>query len=220
MKVTGIKTFICDVFRANWVVLKVTTDEGIHGVGEATLEHRELAATLARFLVKQWGEDPRQRPFAADIQLTRLALQGEELAVLRAVASYGVQGLEETFRYGDAVAMGEAAVRVLEKGVEPVPPLLLRRLSDVSARVGQVKEAVDFIRRALAALEAGMATGGETEEYAFASMSYGRLLTDLGEPGQALELFERARSFFDKEKNRRTPPPARSNWKEDDSAAS
>ncbi|MBI4978705.1 MAG: galactonate dehydratase [Spirochaetes bacterium] len=60
MKVTGIKTFICDVFRTNWVLVKVMTDEGIYGVGEATLEHRELAVEAAvreleRYLV---GKDP------------------------------------------------------------------------------------------------------------------------------------------------------------------
>ena len=60
MKVTGLKTFVCDVYRTNWVLVKVMTDEGIHGVGEATLEHRELAVEAAvreleRYLV---GRDP------------------------------------------------------------------------------------------------------------------------------------------------------------------
>ena len=60
MKVTGLKTFICDVYRTNWVLVKVLTDEGIYGVGEATLEHRELAVEAAvreleRYLV---GRDP------------------------------------------------------------------------------------------------------------------------------------------------------------------
>ena len=41
MKVTGIKTFICHAYRTNWVFVKVLTDEGITGVGEATLEYRE-----------------------------------------------------------------------------------------------------------------------------------------------------------------------------------
>lgn len=60
MKVTGIKTFVCDVYRTNWVVLKVMTDSGLYGVGEATLEHRELTVETAvreleRYLV---GRDP------------------------------------------------------------------------------------------------------------------------------------------------------------------
>jgi galactonate dehydratase len=60
MKVTGIETHICDVYRTNWVLVKVLTDEGLHGVGEATLEHRELTVAqavgeLERYLV---GRDP------------------------------------------------------------------------------------------------------------------------------------------------------------------
>lgn len=60
MKITGLKTFVCDVYRTNWVLVKVLTDDGIHGVGEATLEHRELAVETAvreleRYVV---GRDP------------------------------------------------------------------------------------------------------------------------------------------------------------------
>ena len=43
MKVTNIKTFTVDCFRTNWVFVKVYTDAGIDGVGEATLEYKEKA---------------------------------------------------------------------------------------------------------------------------------------------------------------------------------
>ena len=43
MKVTDIKTFTVDCFRTNWVFVKVYTDEGVTGVGEATLEYKEKA---------------------------------------------------------------------------------------------------------------------------------------------------------------------------------
>ena len=39
MKITDIKTFAVDCYRTNWVFVKVYTDEGIDGVGEATLEY-------------------------------------------------------------------------------------------------------------------------------------------------------------------------------------
>lgn len=60
MKITAIQTFICHVYRTNWVFVKVETDGGLHGVGEATLEHRELTVAAAvkeleRSLV---GQDP------------------------------------------------------------------------------------------------------------------------------------------------------------------
>ena len=60
MKVTAIKTFICHCYRTNWVFVKVMTDSGLYGVGECTLEMRELtveaaAKELERYLV---GRDP------------------------------------------------------------------------------------------------------------------------------------------------------------------
>ena len=60
MKVTDIKTFAVDCFRTNWVFVKVLTDSGIYGVGEATLEYREHTVVqaiqeLERYLV---GKDP------------------------------------------------------------------------------------------------------------------------------------------------------------------
>ena len=43
MKVTGIETHICHAYRTNWVFVKVLTDvDGLHGVGEATLEYKSI----------------------------------------------------------------------------------------------------------------------------------------------------------------------------------
>ena len=47
MKITSIETHICDAYRTNWVFVKVQTDEGLHGWGEATLETRELTVAQA-----------------------------------------------------------------------------------------------------------------------------------------------------------------------------
>ncbi|HEX2950271.1 MAG TPA: enolase C-terminal domain-like protein, partial [Armatimonadota bacterium] len=60
MKITNVKTFIVDCFRTNWLFVKIYTDEGITGVGEATLEYKEHAADgaiedLKRYLI---GKDP------------------------------------------------------------------------------------------------------------------------------------------------------------------
>ncbi len=62
MKITAIKTLICHCYRTNWVFVKVMTDEGLYGVGESTLEYRELTVAqavkeLERTLV---GRDPHQ----------------------------------------------------------------------------------------------------------------------------------------------------------------
>lgn len=61
MKVTDVKTFVTDCFRTNWVFVKVYTDAGIDGVGEATLEYKEKALVGAVEHIKEYlvGKDPR-----------------------------------------------------------------------------------------------------------------------------------------------------------------
>ena len=60
MKVTDIKAFTVDCFRTNWVFVKVYTDEGIDGVGEATLEYKEKALWGAVEHIKEYlvGKNP------------------------------------------------------------------------------------------------------------------------------------------------------------------
>lgn len=60
MKVTDIRTFVVDCFRTNWVFVKVYTDEGIDGVGEATLEYKEKALIGAVKHIRDYlaGENP------------------------------------------------------------------------------------------------------------------------------------------------------------------
>lgn len=62
MKITRIKPIVCHCYRTNWVFVKVETDAGIHGIGEATLEYRELTLVQAikemeRNLI---GRDPHE----------------------------------------------------------------------------------------------------------------------------------------------------------------
>ena len=61
MKVTDVKTFVVDCFRTNWVFVKVYTDEGVDGVGEATLEYKEKALLGAVEHIRDYlvGQDPR-----------------------------------------------------------------------------------------------------------------------------------------------------------------
>ncbi|MCQ2734824.1 MAG: mandelate racemase, partial [Alphaproteobacteria bacterium] len=60
MKVTDVKCFTVDCFRTNWVFVKVYTDEGITGVGEATLEYKEKALWGAVEHIKEYlvGKNP------------------------------------------------------------------------------------------------------------------------------------------------------------------
>lgn len=60
MKVTAIKTFICNAFRTNFVFVKVETDSGLYGWGEATLEYKELTIRAAIHDLESYliGKDP------------------------------------------------------------------------------------------------------------------------------------------------------------------
>ena len=60
MKVTDVKSFIVDCFRTNWVFVKVYTDEGITGIGEATLEYKEKALVGAVEHIREYlvGKNP------------------------------------------------------------------------------------------------------------------------------------------------------------------
>lgn len=62
MKITDIKTFVVDCFRTNWSFIKVYTDEGITGVGEATLEYKEksLVGAVEHIRESLMGKNPLQ----------------------------------------------------------------------------------------------------------------------------------------------------------------
>ena len=60
MKITAIETHTLDAYRTNWVFVRVMTDTGLHGVGEATLERREktVAQAVAELEDIAVGRDP------------------------------------------------------------------------------------------------------------------------------------------------------------------
>ncbi|NLX96304.1 MAG: galactonate dehydratase [Rhodopirellula sp.] len=60
MKITDLKTYVVHCYRTNWVFVKVDTNEGISGVGEATLEMKEKAVEAAVLELKGYllGKDP------------------------------------------------------------------------------------------------------------------------------------------------------------------
>lgn len=62
MKITKLKTFVVDAARANYVFLKIETDEGLTGVGEGTIEMGEktLSARIMEMEPYLLGKDPFQ----------------------------------------------------------------------------------------------------------------------------------------------------------------
>ena len=95
MRITEIKTFLVggSERRCNWLIVKVETDEGIHGIGEATLEGRSMTVETAvheqsRYLV---GKDPfaiekhfqelYRRAYYAGGEVQTSAISGVEMAL-------------------------------------------------------------------------------------------------------------------------------------------
>jgi galactonate dehydratase len=60
MKITGLKTVVVNAEMRNWVFVKVETDEGLYGWGEASLEWktRSLVGAVEDFAPMVIGEDP------------------------------------------------------------------------------------------------------------------------------------------------------------------
>jgi len=60
MKITAIKTFLCDAYRTNLSFVKIETDAGVHGYGEMTLEFHDRAVLgCIEDLTPSWlGRDP------------------------------------------------------------------------------------------------------------------------------------------------------------------
>lgn len=62
MKISDLKTYIVHCYRTNWVFVKLQTDDGLHGIGEATLEMKEKAVEAAVSELRRYllGKDPRE----------------------------------------------------------------------------------------------------------------------------------------------------------------
>ncbi len=51
MRLRSMTTYVCDAYRTNWVFVRLETDDGRYGWGEATLEYREhVVAEAIRYL--------------------------------------------------------------------------------------------------------------------------------------------------------------------------
>ena len=64
MKINGIRTIIVDGHRMNWVIVRIDTDAGIHGIGDATVERREQAVAETVKAIGHYLEG--QDPFTVD----------------------------------------------------------------------------------------------------------------------------------------------------------
>jgi len=78
MKITGIETFTVGAGWKNWLFVRVTTDEGLHGIGEGTLNGfiRTTEAGVHELAHLVVGEDPRRVRALAKKMLDSVSLDG------------------------------------------------------------------------------------------------------------------------------------------------
>lgn len=93
MRLRSLTTYLCDAYRTNWVLVKLETEDGLTGWGEATLEYKEhtveaaihaLEASLAgRDLgdIQSWWQDAYRDAYWRGGAVLTSALSGIEMAL-------------------------------------------------------------------------------------------------------------------------------------------
>ena len=78
MKITDIKTFLVGAGGRNWVYVKILTDQGLHGIGEAYSTGPDEATVKVIEDFKTWlvGEDPRNVQYLFDLMYNTTRFPG------------------------------------------------------------------------------------------------------------------------------------------------
>ncbi|MDD5603156.1 MAG: mandelate racemase/muconate lactonizing enzyme family protein [Eubacteriales bacterium] len=90
MKITGINTYVVDMYRCNYIFVEIETDEGITGCGESTLEYRENAVVAAAEYFGKYltGKDPM------DIELHNMHMERDTYWRYGPVLSSALSGID------------------------------------------------------------------------------------------------------------------------------
>jgi galactonate dehydratase len=78
MKITGIKTFVVGSGGRNWIYVKVSTDQGLHGIGEAYSSGPDEATVKVVEDFARWltGHDPRNVQYLFDLMYNTTRFPG------------------------------------------------------------------------------------------------------------------------------------------------
>jgi galactonate dehydratase len=78
MKITDVKTFLVGAGGRNWVYVKILTDQGLHGIGEAYSAGPDEATVKVIEDFKTWlvGEDPRNVQYLFDLMYNTTRFPG------------------------------------------------------------------------------------------------------------------------------------------------
>lgn len=157
-------------------------------------ESMTIAGLGVQDLFNRWSHAKNQRPYAADIELARLALEAQEISVLEAAAKDAVRGLEKKFQYNEAAELAGKAIRALDNAGGTVSVHLLRAASEVSQIIGDIKKARYYIDRALDILSPKK--GIEPKLYAYTLITYARMMARIDNIGKTLSLFNEAKDIL------------------------
>ena len=163
-------------------------------------EAQALTRVTLAPLFHAWGGAERlRRPYAADVELLRLALGVADVAVVESCAADALVALDARSDYRQAAAWGQQAIALLAAG-RTMPPLpLLWRAGEACVQVGEPEPARGYYDQALARIAAGEAA--TTFERGGLLLAQGRLLAESGEPDRALDLFEQAHGLAAEQDN-------------------
>lgn len=93
MRLRSLTTYVCDAYRTNWVFVKLETEDGLHGWGEATLEYKEHAVEQAILVLEEslrgrdlgdiqsWWQDAYRDAYWRGGAVLTSALSGIEMAL-------------------------------------------------------------------------------------------------------------------------------------------
>ena len=114
MKITDIKTFLVGAGGRNWVYVKVLTDQGIFGIGEAYSAGPDEATVKVIEDFKSWliGNDPRNVQYLFDVMYNTTRFPGGLSSTRQSAASSTPCGTSPenrpVCRYGRCSAAGYA----------------------------------------------------------------------------------------------------------------
>ncbi len=173
----------------------------LHAGTLTAAEERDLAARAVAPLFEAWGgggEGRWQRSLLQDLELTRLALLCGAAQVVAACAGDAVDAEARSGRNREAVALGLAAITLVDEGKVSAPLDLLRRVADLCRLTGDTVTARQLYGRANQAILAKLNAGEqvESDDHAAVLISHSRLMAQDGRIADAQEGFERARELL------------------------
>ncbi|MBI1358089.1 MAG: CHAT domain-containing protein [Acidobacteria bacterium] len=166
--------------------------------GELTdQERRELAQRVTGALFESWGGEAgnRDRSYAQDNELTRLALCGKNAYVAARTTADALRDLARRFEYRQAAEWAKQSLALLDEAGAPASVDLLRTAAERCEQVGDTVEADGWMSRALEML-ADPANQGDAAGHAATLIVHARALVARGRPDEALPFLERAQALL------------------------